>query len=424
MNWGLLSGTPKNPVFLFPVNTMKIVAYLAPELPALSATFVYNEILALQEHNYRVVPFSVHSTSATVDDERVHHLAQQTICIYNEGLKCFIAANIRACFFTPGRYFRTLATAMQDVVRLGVLNRKGLGQCYRFLAGCRLAELLRQMQCEHLHVHFAHVPTDIAMYAATLADIPFSFTGHANDLFERGWLIAEKIKRSKFVATISEFNREYMISHGGNGGKIHVIRCGIDSRRFVAPPFIPCVAPYRVGTLGRMVDKKGFDIALQALAILRGQDDIALQMEIAGSGPLEDDLRQLVNQLGLEDIVDFSGAKSNSEVPAWMQTLDLFVLPCRRDKNGDMDGIPVVLMEAMQSGVPVISTRISGIPELICHEQEGLLVEPEAPLELAEAMKLLLEDNALRKKVRDKAIRKIKEDFDQEVNIRRLIHYL
>jgi glycosyltransferase involved in cell wall biosynthesis len=402
---------------------MKIVAYLAPELPALSATFVYNEILALQEQNYRVVPFSVHSTTSTVDDERVRHLAQQTICIYNEGLTSFIAANIRACFFTPGRYFRTLATAMHDVVQLGIFNRKGLGQCYRFLAASRLAELLRLMKCEHLHVHFAHVPTDIAMYASTLADIPFSFTGHANDLFERGWLIAEKIKRSKFVATISEFNREYMISHGGNGEKIHVIRCGVDSRRFITPPFVPCLAPYRVGTLGRMVEKKGFDIALQALAILRKQD-IAVHMEIAGSGPLEDNLHLIASQLGLEDVVDFSGIKANSEVPAWLKTLDLFVLPCRRDKNGDMDGIPVVLMEAMLSGVPVISTSISGIPELICHEEEGLLVEPESPQDLAEAMKLLLLDNALRIKLRDKAIRKIKEDFDEEVNIHRLIRCL
>lgn len=418
-----LSGILKSLVLLLLVRGMKTVAYLAPELPALSATFVYNEILSLEEHNYRVVPFSVHSTSAAIKEDRVQQLEERTIYIYKEGLKSFIIANIRICFFTPGKYFHALATAVKDSVRLGIWNRKGLGQCFRFLAACRLAELLRKTDCEHLHVHFAHVPTDIAMYAAIMADIPYSFTAHANDLFERGWLIADKIARSKFVATISEFNRRYMISQGGNCNKIYVIRCGIDSNRFVATPFVPCTTPYRVGTLGRLVEKKGFDTALKAIAILRKQD-ISLQLEIAGSGPLEDDLRQLASQLGLADVVDFSGVKENSDVPAWLQALDLFVLPCRQDKNGDMDGIPVVLMEAMLSGVPVISSRISGIPELISHGKDGLLVNPESAHELSEAMKLLLMDNALRKKVRKDALRKIKEEFDQEVNICRLINCL
>ncbi len=398
----------------------RCVAYLAPELPALSATFVYNEILILEEKGWSVVPFSVHVPSSPVKEKRLASITEYTCIIYAAGMSGFMRSALWLVVSSPVRFMRALKTVVGDVFRVGCCNRTGVGLLYRFLAACRVAILLKKNSCNHLHVHFAHVPADIGMYGSMLAGIPWSFTAHANDLFERGYLIPQKIARSKFAATISEFNRRYMISQGGDRNKIHIIRCGVDSRRFVALPFKPAAAPYKIGAIGRMVEKKGFDVLLRAAAILR-KKGIAFQLVIAGSGPQEHELQHLSGQFGLNDVVDFPGAISHGEVPAWLRTLDLFVLPCQQDSNGDMDGIPVVLMEAMVSGVPVVSTVISGIPELIEHGREGLLVEQKAPGSLAGAMENLLLDNALRKKMRRLAIRKVRKEFDAEVNLHRLI---
>lgn len=326
-------------------------------------------------------------------------------------------------FSSPLRYFRALRTVLLDVLQIGLLNRTGIGLIYRFWAACRVAVLLREKHCEHLHAHFAHVPTDIAMYASLLSGVPFSFTSHANDLFERGWLLLEKVSRAKFAATISEYNRDYLVSMGCKRSAIHIVRCGVDSRRFSAATGGEISPPFRIGTIGRLVEKKGFDVLLQAAAQLRLKD-VSFTLSIVGSGPLENDLHSLCLSLGLDDITEFQGAMANEEVPIWLQELDLFVLPCQQDENGDQDGIPVVLMEAMLSGIPVVSTNISGIPELIFDGMEGLLVKPRLPGVLAVRMQSLLLDNKLRQQLVENAIRKVKSEFDVEVNIRRVMRLI
>ena len=399
---------------------MKIIAYLASEIPALSATFVYNEILGLQEKGYIVVPISVHVPSSPVKEDRVAVLANQTRYLYQEGFLKIFLANIIVFFTSPIRYLKGAFKVLNDAIQCGIFNRIGCGLFYRFFFASRVARILKKKKCEHLHSNFAHIPTDIAMYAAILADVPFSFTSHANDLFERGWLLPQKIARSKFAVTISEFNQKYLSSLGGQGKKIHIVRCGVDSKAFSARPFAPCSPTFKIGTLGRMVEKKGFDVLLRAASILQ-KKNVAFQLVIAGSGPLEGALENLSIQLGLESVVDFIGPLSHENVPLWLRNLDLFVLPCQKDANGDMDGIPVVLMEAMLSGVPVISTRLSGIPELIEHKKEGLLVEQKSPDDLASAMLLLLHNDALRKQFVENGIKKVKNEFDLEMNIQRMI---
>lgn len=398
---------------------MDRIAYLAPEIPALSATFVYNEIIALQEKGYKITSISVHEPSVAALEHRVAALQTETHYLYREGLLSFFAANVYLLLTDPSKYSQTLCKVLRDIVLVGVCNRRGLGLVYRFLAACRTACILKKEKCRHIHAHFAHIPTDIAMYAAALAGIPFSFTAHANDLFERGWLLHEKIARSKFAATISEYNREFMASQGGNQDKIHIIRCGVDSTRFPSRVPKPPSTPYKIGVIGRMVEKKGFSTLIHAAALLqeRGLDFCLI---IAGGGPLDCDLRQASERLGISDKVDFLGPMVNEKVPSWLRSLDLFVLPCQKDSNGDMDGIPVVLMEAMASGIPVISTRISGIPELISHEKDGLLIEPQSPETLAGAITQLIFDGELRSSLQINGPEKIRNEFDAELNIQRL----
>jgi glycosyltransferase involved in cell wall biosynthesis len=319
----------------------------------------------------------------------------------------------------PIRYFRTLVTTLADAGQMGLLNRVGMGLLYRFFIAARVARILLREDCRHLHVHFAHIPTDIAMYAAGISAVPFSFTAHANDLFERGWLLEKKVQRARFAVTISEYNRQLIKKRGGAEHKIHVIRCGVDHMAFAARSSRAENPIPKIGTLSRLVEKKGIDDLIRACKILRDRN-IAFRFEIAGDGPLLAELQQLADDGDLSAQVHFKGPLSHAQVPQWLQSLDVFALACKKDRNGDMDGIPVVLMEAMLAGIPVISTRISGIPELIEDGRSGLLAEPASSEHLAGAIARLLSDETLYSDLRKNAIAMVQTEFDLSNNVARL----
>ena len=396
-------------------NQLKI-AYLAPEIPALSATFVYNEILGLEKSGYQVVPLSVHLPHSPAEGDALGDLGSRTEYLYRTPKSKVLRDNLYLLARRPVRYLRVLASAVGDAGRVGLFNRVGLGLLYRFFVAARAARILLDENCTHLHVHFAHIPTDIAMYAAGISAIPFSFTAHANDLFERGWLLEQKVQRAEFAVTISEHNRQFLIEKGCPGNKIHVVRCGVDPGTFAAGHARASHPIPTIGTLGRMVEKKGIDDLIRACQILKDQNR-AFHLEIAGDGPLQSELQALVSDGDLAEQVHFKGPLAHDQVPRWLQGLDIFVLACKKDRNGDMDGIPVVLMEAMLAGVPVISCRISGIPELIEDGQSGLLAEPENPDQLAGAIARLLSDDNLRNDFRTNAMATVQAEFELSKNV-------
>jgi len=396
-------------------NPLKI-AYLAPEIPALSATFVYNEILGLEKSGYQVVPLSVHLPHSPAEGDALGDLGTRTEYLYRTPKSKMLRDNLYLLARRPVRYLRVLASAVGDAGRVGLFNRVGLGLLYRFMVAARAARILLDENCEHLHVHFAHIPTDIAMYAAGMSALPFSFTAHANDLFERGWLLEQKVRRAEFTVTISEHNRRFLTEKGCPGNKIHVVRCGVDSGAFAAGNTRPPHPIPKIGTLGRMVEKKGIDDLIRACQMLKDRN-IAFHLEIAGDGPMQSELQALVSDGDLSQQVHFKGPLAHEQVPEWLQGLDMFILACKKDRNGDMDGIPVVLMEAMLAGVPVISCRISGIPELIEDGKSGLLAEPENPVDLADAIARLLSDDNLQNDFRTNAMATVQAEFELSKNV-------
>jgi glycosyltransferase involved in cell wall biosynthesis len=400
-------------------NTMRI-AYLAPEIPALSSTFVYHEILALREKGFEVLPVSVHTPASPAREESARSLAAETILLYPQGTASFMAAAIACKLRHPLRYISTACMMLGDMASLGFFSRAAAGLFYRFLAGAQLARILEKHGCRHLHVHFAHVPTDIAMYAARLADITFSFTSHANDLFERGWLLKEKVARAAKAMTISEYNRRFLVSLGADGDSIEIVRCGVDKRRFDdrIKKMLPGTVPV-IGSLGRLVEKKGFDTLIAAAGILAGNGK-DFRIEIAGDGPLNDDLQAQAEQVGVAGRITFLGPVANDRVPEWLSGLDQFVLACRVDSNGDMDGIPVALMESMAAGVPVISTTVSAIPELIENEVSGLIVAPADPEALASAIGRMLDSGNLQSRCIEGGKKNVDREFSEEVNAEKL----
>ena len=400
------------------------IAYLAPEIPALSATFVTGEILEMERLNFSVLPISVHRPFSPATESEAKRLSRVTSYLYEQRLSALFFSHLRRLVTRPLRYIRSISLIIEDMFRVGVFSRTAAGLGYRWARAAHLADILHENRCKHLHVHFAHIPTDLAMYASVMEGIPFSFTAHANDLFERGWLLKEKVDRAAFAATISEFNLRYLTSWGADESSIHVIRCGVDPALFESRPPKAPGSPPLLGSIGRMVEKKGFHQLIKACAHLKRQG-VSFHLKMAGEGPMEEALKHTVIEEGLTAEISFTGPLAHEEVPGWLKRLDAFVLPCRRDDKGDMDGIPVVLMEAMASGVPVISTAISGIPELIDNEISGLLSESENIEALAEALKRILKDPGLGQKLARNGRGKVEAEFHRGANaaaLARLIH--
>ena len=397
------------------------IAYLGPEIPALSATFIYREILALERQGVSVLSLSVHKPKHAATETEAWELARRTVYIYAAPLLQFLLANLKALFSAPGAYLSALKMVLSDISECGTTRMQSWKMLYQFMRAALAAEHIKKHKSTHLHVHFAHVPTQIAMYAAAIAGISISFTSHANDLFQRGSLLEQKVERSSRAVTISDYNVRWLKEQGIDVTKVSVVRCGINSKEFTPKPHqADAMHKPKLGTLGRRVEKKGFDILLEAACAVSCEGH-EFELQIAGRGTLEDELQQQVQELGLQNNVTFVGPLPHDRVADWMKSLDMFVLACKRDSNGDQDGIPVVLMEAMALGVPVVSTTISGIPELIEHHESGLLAMPADVSTLVSCIRENLNFPLRAEERAEKAVKRIRQEFDEEVNVGRLL---
>lgn len=396
------------------------IAYLAPEIPALSATFVYNEILSLEKLGVEISSFSIHRPHNPATDPKLKTLHESTIYLYEKGLLTSLLTFIKLCFVRPSNLWRAIRYLVSDVRALGILNRNSAGQCMRFLYSATFATYLIQRGSKHLHIHFAHVPTDVGMYASVIAGIGFSVTAHANDLFERGYLLKQKALRSAFFGTISQYNIDMLASAGLPPSKLVITRCGVDPIQFAPVAINSENHTTVIGTIGRVVEKKGFDTLIRA-AVNLSKSDLNFQVLIAGSGPLIEELKILATTLGVSDRITFLGPIAHSNVNKFLSRLNLFILPCKIDAQGDKDGIPVVLMEAMLTGIPVISTRISGIPELVVPDKTGIIVEPDAPAALSNAIEELIANPLQQTQLKQRAIEHVRAEFSLHKNAQKLL---
>jgi len=387
------------------------IAYLAPELGTLTSTFVYREIAAHRAAGLSVTPFSTHRPTETVRSAEAAPLIQETAYLYNIPKQRLLSAAIGAALRRPVRFLSTVTTALRDACCAKVPAPPDRAKMlWHFIVGCALAGRLYKSGITHIHAHFGHVPAAIAMYAAQVAGISFSFTVHANDIFERPTALREKASRSAFVACISEYHRQYLIERGCPVAKVRIVHCGLNLDDYPCHPH-ERVHPPRLFSVGRFVEKKGFHILIEALAILK-QEKIPFRMTIVGNGPLFDSIRQSAGRAELTEYVHFLGSRPQEEVRTLLNNADLFVLPCVVARSGDRDGIPVALMEAMAIGVPVISTPVAGIPELIQQEHNGLLVKPGDAADLAQAIKTLLKNPRYARQLSENARRTIEKEFD------------
>ena len=345
-------------------------------------------------------------------------------------LKPFAPALRRVARRRPLGLARAAASAGRQALRDRRAPLSGPRKIYlkELLQAIALADaVLDAPDVRHLHAHFAHGTTTVTWHAATIAGLPFSFTGHARDIYAQelnphGWL-RRKLRAARFAVTCTGANVEHLRAIAPEAD-VHLVYHGLnaDFARMVGESPPPGPAPngtLRVLGVGRLVAKKGFDVMVEACAELRRRD-VAFEALIVG----QDDkhgaaVRERIAALGLGDRVALPGPMGQEDLLGEYRRAGVLCMPCRVLDN-DRDGIPNVLVEAMAAGAPVVATRVSGIPELVSHEVNGLLVEPDDPAALADALLRVHRDRELAARIAAAGRRTVEARFDGDVLARRL----
>ena len=347
--------------------------------------WVGNELRVVEQAG---IPFILHAMRKPEGEYFVSPWAERlnrtTRLVYPISPFGIMLSVVAAPFLFRGRFLNALANAFFGK-RENVRGR--IAGIAHLIVACHWARGLRREQVSLIHSQWIHSCGTIGMYGAWLLGVPFSFTGHAVDLFKYRVALEDKIRRADFIICISTFHREFFKQNSARDEQLHIAYCGIDPRLFSPrPQHSKRQGPFRILSSGRLVEKKGFEYLIDTCKLLadRGEE---FECVIAGSGPLERDLRARIDAVGLSDRVKMTGQPLKQEkIPEFMHSGDIYCLPCVWAKDNDVDGLPQMLMEAMACGLPVISTRLVGIPDLVIDGKTGLLVEPRNAEQLAEAI--------------------------------------
>ncbi|MGD9608253.1 MAG: glycosyltransferase [Desulfovibrionaceae bacterium] len=398
-----------------PVLVMVLKGY-----PRISETFISNEILRLEELGFTVRIVSMREPREPFHHASVGRIRAEVVYLPERilpRLPVLLYENLRAALAAPRGYaraFRRTLTHLRQTKRSATLK-------HLLQAGFLVRRALRPGETAHLHAHFAHSPTSVALCAGLIAGLPVSFTGHAKDVWTQDpKRLAEKIGRAAFVVTCTETNKRYLSRLSPNGTPIFTVYHGIDLGLFQngARQAVP-TPPYRLLCVARLTAKKGLDTVLDALAVLAGRD-VPFTCDLIGEGEERSALTAQAARLGLGGRVRFHGTLPHERVLGFYRQADAFVLGCRILANGDRDGVPNVVVEAMAMGVPVAATDVSALPELARDDHTALTCPPENPVALAGNLERLLTDIPLRTRLVAAARQAVARDFDNTVNSRRL----
>ena len=427
-----------------PVRTISLngmpgtVAYVLKGFPRLSEIFIASEIYRLEQAGLPLRLFVIKSSDEAVQHDVVSRIRAKpeylprAAPVSNISLARWIVAHFRV--FLP-ELLEAAKRRPWGVLRAGlaahwqaVRSRRSFFSWPRkvyfkeFLQAISLANrLLRASDVRHLHAHFCHGATTVTWLAAMITGLPFSFTAHAKDIYceslNPAGLLRRKLAAARFVITCTEANRKFLQPLAGNT-QVHCVYHGLNAEftRLLAqtsdrPATNGCL---RALAVGRLVPKKGFDTLVEACDTLRRQGVHIEALLVGESGEHEVEIRRRIAERGLEQNIRLTGPMSQSNLLEQYRRATVFCLPCRVLENGDRDGLPNVLMEAMACGLPVVTTGISGIPEMIRDGENGLLVPPDDPKALAGALLRVHRDRDLARRLSQQARRVVRERFNGE----------
>lgn len=401
------------------------IAYAVQQFPSLRTTFIRREIEALRAQGLPIEVVSMRAADTAElkgEDEAVSHLAATHYLPANPLSFGSIAANVFALLRHPRRTMANWFTlGFEDPDAPGFMPR--IRPWLHVWRGAVMAARLRRLgRCVHVHANFSGGSASTALACARLLGVGFSFSSHTSF---RTSALRTKLREARFIASISEYDRQRLIEQGGPdfASKIHVIHCGIPLEQWEFSPVESIHNPPRLLSVGALEEMKGHDVLIEACAILKDQGQ-PVCCRIVGDGSLREVLSRRIEEFGVKDLVELVGPLPQSKVREELHAADVFVLACKRTPDGDTDGIPVSLMEAMALGVPVVSCRIAGIPELISDCQTGFLAEPGNPVALAGALRACFALSSSRRTLCQVAREKIEREFSQDREAARLTQLL
>lgn len=430
------------------VNERIKVAYIVSRFPKITETFILYEMLAVEQQNIavelypllRALDTSIHPEGASLWRKIFERVSKPTkkMVMHPEAAKFVERAHyepllskaiLKSHFYYLQRMPRVYLNTLWTILRAnwGSLNYF-MGVLGIFPKVVYFAYLMNKDSIHHIHAHFANHPAAAAFIIHRLTGIPYSFTAHGADLQVDQHMLCEKIFHAAFVVTISDYNKNLIIEKCGEQvrNKIRIVHCGVDTRIFLPPKNDGHLGgsddPFSILCIGTMYEVKGHTYLIEACRILK-EKGMNFVCHLVGDGPDRAILEEQVFKAGLSDQVKFHGQCTRPQVLEYLRNATVVSVPSVPTSSGRREGIPVVLMEAMASGVPVVASGISGIPELVEDGKNGLLVPPRDPMAIADSIQHLINDPVLRLRLGKAGRRKVNHDFNLHKNAASLSEY-
>ena len=406
------------------------LAYILGTFPSISEAFILDEIIGLQRKGMDIIILALRRGRDKKYHEGAKALAGKTIYrpsfIIVEQWKIFF----HYLFRHPIMFFKLFLIIFKGYKSTPLTLLK---LCRNLPCIFYFAEHIKKARVRHIHAHFAYIPATVAMIISKALNIPFSFSAHAWDIHANRANLKEEFSSARFIITCNEQNKFILLSRYPEDlpGKIHKIYHGVNFEYWSNRPKrcrlkeiegeMSSYKIWRFMAAGRLIEKKGFDFLIKACALLK-EKKVRFHLELIGEGQEKPTLEKLAGSLGLENEITFAGAMCHEELRHCYFRADIFVLPCVVSEDGDRDGLPNVLLEAMAAGVTVISTEISAIPELIEDGKTGILVRERDEKGLCEAIFRLINLDDLRSDIIEKARVKVREEFNLQDSLDKLYH--
>jgi glycosyltransferase involved in cell wall biosynthesis len=393
------------------------ISYIVSRFPHLPETFILREMIGLEQLGWQIELYPlILQHQEVIHQEALPWLTRaHTVPWFSWVL---LTANVQAMISLPKKYF----SLWWRVLRENLSSPKFLLRAMvLFPRAVWMAREFKTKDIIHIHAHYATHPALVAWLINQFTGIPYSVTVHAHDIFVEKPMLATKLQNAAFVSAISEYNRDYLARELGPWilEKTHIIRCGIDPAYYDKGTIKPKYDRLEIISVGSLQPYKGYVFLIRTCAILRDRG-IQFRCRIIGGGDLRPKLEWIIRQDQLQDVVVLLGPCTQNEVSNLLKTANCYVQPSIVTASGKMEGIPVALMEAMATGIPVVATSISGIPELVREGDTGWLVPPEDSVSLADAFSRIHAEpiEAYRRANNGKKL--IVSEFELASNVRKL----
>ena len=389
---------------------MKHILYISYKLPSITTTFVYREIQILRKAGYRIETVSMDKPHISEVHTEALSLYETTTYLDQVGLINKLLSQFKLATTKPGTFFRLLRVVFSEKEINGFKDRLRL--LWHFIGAGYLYTLLKLGPIDQIQAAFLSGPASIAFFLSQYLQVPYSFTIHASNVFIDPIMLGRKLLTSKKIVTISQYNKQYLLKKYGKAleSKIHIIHCGIDVEKFRPRAARKGPVPI-ILAVGELTERKGFTYLVEACSIMK-KNGYLFKCLVVGEGEDREVLNRKSISIRVDDIVVFLGRQLQEKVLKLLEATTIFCLPSIITDKGGREGIPVALMEAMAMELPVVSTRTVGIPELIGHQREGLLVPQKDPVSLASALEKLLDNKELRIAMGSAARKKVMKDFN------------